>query len=132
MQGWHTTYLGMRELPREISTFEMQAFFTFECAEREVIDAPRSNPLKLGLAGTHGNGPRAGKYVSLLHHEMERCADGACLLILIRRTHPCVLAISKPKCTSNLPYTDTRKLIGIIGAISCHILKSEKRQSAAV
>jgi len=50
MQGWHTTYLGMRELPREISTFEMQAFFTFECAEREVIDARRSNPLKLGLA----------------------------------------------------------------------------------
>ena len=50
MQGWHTTYLGMRELPREISTFEMQAFFTFKCAEREVIDARRSNPLKLGLA----------------------------------------------------------------------------------
>jgi hypothetical protein len=50
MQGWHTTYLGMRELPREISTFEMEAFFTFECAEREVIDARRSNPLKLGLA----------------------------------------------------------------------------------
>ena len=50
MQGWHTTYLGMRELPREISTFEMQAFFTFECAEREVIEARRSNPLKLGLA----------------------------------------------------------------------------------
>ena len=50
MQGWHTTYLGMRELPREISTFEMQAFFTFECAERKVIDARRSNPLKLGLA----------------------------------------------------------------------------------
>jgi hypothetical protein len=50
MQGWHTTYLGMRELPREISTFEMQAFFTFEGAEREVIDARRSDPLKLGLA----------------------------------------------------------------------------------
>ena len=26
MQRWQTTYLGMRELPREISTFEMQAF----------------------------------------------------------------------------------------------------------
>jgi Domain of unknown function (DUF4158) len=50
MQSWHTTYLGMRELPRELSTFEMQAFFTFECAEREVIEARRSNPLKLGLA----------------------------------------------------------------------------------
>jgi hypothetical protein len=28
MQGWQTTYLGVRELPREISTFELQAFFT--------------------------------------------------------------------------------------------------------
>ena len=50
MQGWQTTYLGMRELPREISAFEMQAFFTFEPAEREVIAGRRSNSLKLGLA----------------------------------------------------------------------------------
>ena len=28
MQSWHTTYLGLRELPREISTFELQSFFT--------------------------------------------------------------------------------------------------------
>ena len=27
MQRWQTTYLGMRELPREISAFEMQAFW---------------------------------------------------------------------------------------------------------
>jgi hypothetical protein len=26
MQGWHTTFLGMRELPRDISDFEMKAF----------------------------------------------------------------------------------------------------------
>ncbi len=39
MQGWQTTYLGMRELPREISTFELQAFFTFSPAERETIEA---------------------------------------------------------------------------------------------
>ena len=50
MQRWQTTYLGMRELPREISAFEMQAFFTFEPAEREVIAGRRSNSLKLGLA----------------------------------------------------------------------------------
>jgi hypothetical protein len=50
MQGWQTTYLGMRELPREISTFELQAFFTFSPAERELIEARRGNRLKLGLA----------------------------------------------------------------------------------
>ena len=26
MQGWQTTHLGMRELPRDISGFELQAF----------------------------------------------------------------------------------------------------------
>jgi len=50
MQGWQPTYLGMRELPREISTFELQAFFTFSPAERELIEARRGNRLKLGLA----------------------------------------------------------------------------------
>ena len=38
----------MRELPREISAFEMQAFFTFERAEREVIDARRSKFTQVG------------------------------------------------------------------------------------
>ena len=29
MQSWHTTYLGLNELPRDISTFELQTFFTY-------------------------------------------------------------------------------------------------------
>ncbi len=28
MQGWQTTFLGMHELPRDISDFEMNAFFS--------------------------------------------------------------------------------------------------------
>ena len=39
MQSWHTTYLGLKDLPRELSTFELQAFFTFSRSERAVIDA---------------------------------------------------------------------------------------------
>ncbi len=50
MQGWHTTFLGMRELPRDISDFEMKAFFTFDGAEREAINARRGEAHKLGLA----------------------------------------------------------------------------------
>ncbi|UUZ62644.1 DUF4158 domain-containing protein [Polaromonas sp. P1-6] len=50
MQGWQATYLGMRELPHEISDFEMKAFFTFDRAERKVIDARRGTAHKLGLA----------------------------------------------------------------------------------
>ncbi|MEO6321638.1 MAG: Tn3 family transposase [Polaromonas sp.] len=50
MQSWHTTYLGLKDLPRELSTFELQAFFTFSQAEREVIDARYGATHKLGLA----------------------------------------------------------------------------------
>lgn len=50
MQNWHTTYLGLKDLPRELSTFELQAFFTYSKAEREVIDARYGAPHKLGLA----------------------------------------------------------------------------------
>ena len=50
MQDWQTTFLGMRELPRDISDFEMKAFFTFDGAEREAINARRGDAHKLGLA----------------------------------------------------------------------------------
>jgi TnpA family transposase len=40
----------MRELPRELSAFELRAFFTFSRAERDVIEARRNDALKLGLA----------------------------------------------------------------------------------
>lgn len=50
MQGWQTTYLGQRELPREVSAFELQAFFTFSRPEQELIQARRGDLLKLGLA----------------------------------------------------------------------------------
>ena len=50
MQGWHPPYLGLRELPREFSPFELQAFFTFSLAERELIERRRGDHHKLGLA----------------------------------------------------------------------------------
>jgi hypothetical protein len=50
MQRWQESYLGLREVPRELSEFELQAFFTFSSAERAVIDRRRGPALKLGLA----------------------------------------------------------------------------------
>ena len=50
MQSWQTTYLGLKDLPRELSAFELQTFFTFSQAERAVIDIRRSDTHKLGLA----------------------------------------------------------------------------------
>ena len=37
MQGWQTPYLGQREIPRELSQFELQAFFSFSAVEHELI-----------------------------------------------------------------------------------------------
>ena len=50
MQGWQTPYLGLRDMPREISEFELQAFFSYGRAEREAVDRRRGDSLKLGLA----------------------------------------------------------------------------------
>jgi hypothetical protein len=50
MDGWHATFLGLRHLPREITAFELEAFFQFSAAERRVIDERRRPELKLGLA----------------------------------------------------------------------------------
>ena len=65
MQNWQTTYLGLRALPREISTFELQAFFTF-VAERRVIDARRGDAHKLGLAPHIGSLCMSGRPLDIL------------------------------------------------------------------
>lgn len=50
VQSWRATYLGLKDLPPELSDFELQAFFTYSRAERAVIDARRSASHKFGLA----------------------------------------------------------------------------------
>ena len=50
MDSYHTTFLGIRELPRDLTSFEFQAFFTFSPAEMGLILARRRPLLKLGLA----------------------------------------------------------------------------------
>ena len=50
MQDWHSTCLGRRTLPRDLSSFEIEAFFNFSDAERRVIEERRSAALKLALA----------------------------------------------------------------------------------
>jgi len=50
MQDWHSTCLGRRTLPRDLSAFEIEAFFNFTDAERRVIEVRRGTALKLALA----------------------------------------------------------------------------------
>ncbi len=45
MQGGQTTYLGVRELPCELSAFEFQRLFNFSRLERELIDGRRNDTL---------------------------------------------------------------------------------------
>jgi Domain of unknown function (DUF4158) len=53
MDTWQSGLLGLRELPPEVSSFELQAFFTFSGTERAAIAAIeecRQPAHKLGLA----------------------------------------------------------------------------------
>jgi hypothetical protein len=50
MQDWHSTCLGRRTLPRDLSAVEIEAFFNFSDTERRVIEDWRGPALKLALA----------------------------------------------------------------------------------
>lgn len=50
MDHWQLAYLGMRQIPRELSEFELATFFTFSAKERTLIDARRSHLYRLACA----------------------------------------------------------------------------------
>jgi hypothetical protein len=41
MDSWHATFLGPRHLPREVSAFEIEAFYQFSAEECRVIEERR-------------------------------------------------------------------------------------------
>lgn len=50
MQDWRAAFVGRRCLPRALSAFELEAFFTFSGVERRAIEQRRTPALRLGLA----------------------------------------------------------------------------------
>ena len=50
MNPWQAVFFGLRQIPRELTAFEIEAFFTFTATERQVIEQRRRPTLKLGLA----------------------------------------------------------------------------------
>jgi hypothetical protein len=50
MDHWQLAHLGMRQIPRELSEFELATFFTFSAKERALVDARRSHLYRLACA----------------------------------------------------------------------------------
>src|SRR5450432_4261987 len=50
MTPWQAVFFGLKQIPRELTAFEIEAFFTFTATERHVIEQRRQPALKLGLA----------------------------------------------------------------------------------
>jgi len=52
MDNWRATFLGLKQLPlpRELTAFEIEAFFAFALAERQLIEDRCRPTLKLGLS----------------------------------------------------------------------------------
>jgi hypothetical protein len=46
MDNWQSTFLRSKRLPRELMAFEIEAFFTFTRAERQLIEDRRRTELK--------------------------------------------------------------------------------------
>ncbi|ABO60169.1 hypothetical protein LA345_38645 (plasmid) [Burkholderia vietnamiensis] len=67
MEHWQVTYLGIRQIPRELTEFELVTFFTFSARERALIDARRGNLYRLAVAlhigpGGRSNSPGCGHF----------------------------------------------------------------------
>ncbi|MBU9546209.1 Tn3 family transposase [Burkholderia multivorans] len=50
MDHWRLAYLGIRQVPRELSEFELATFFTFSKRERVAIDSRRADLFRLAVA----------------------------------------------------------------------------------
>jgi hypothetical protein len=50
MDHWQASFLGLKRLPRELTDFEIEAFFTFTLAERALIEERHRPELKPGLS----------------------------------------------------------------------------------
>ena len=77
MDSWHATFLGPRHLPREVSAFEIEAFYQFSAEECRVIEERHRSELKLALAlqigkekkGSVKNGAKLRRIWDVLLHQ---------------------------------------------------------------
>jgi hypothetical protein len=50
MEHWQVSYLGIRQIPRELTEFDLATFFTFSAKERALIEARRGDLYRLAVA----------------------------------------------------------------------------------
>jgi hypothetical protein len=58
MTKWQATFLGLKHLPRDLSGFEIEAFFTFTLAERQLIGVPLIYVPKVPVLGARRYGQK--------------------------------------------------------------------------
>lgn len=50
MERWHASWLGLRWFPSELTTFDLDQFFTFDVSDQRIIEARRRGPHRLSVA----------------------------------------------------------------------------------
>jgi hypothetical protein len=96
MGNWQATFLGLKQLPRVLTAFEIEAFFTFTLAERQLIeDNPAISCLVVRPGfGRHTRigGPQRKRALSGTHsvpptHSRDIVLSGPALLVFTTTRH---------------------------------------------
>ncbi|MGI9303610.1 MAG: DUF4158 domain-containing protein [Gammaproteobacteria bacterium] len=50
MDRWHTSWLGLKQFPSELSAFDLDQFFTLSPADQQIVETRRRSVHRLGIA----------------------------------------------------------------------------------
>ena len=50
MERWHTSWLGLKQFPTELSAFDLDQFFTLDAADQQIVTSRRRSTHRLGIA----------------------------------------------------------------------------------
>ena len=55
MERWHTSWLGLKQFPAELSAFDLEQFFTLDAADQQIVASRRRSTHRLGIAWQIGS-----------------------------------------------------------------------------
>ncbi len=50
MERWHTSWLGLKQFPTELSAFDLDQFFTLDASDQQIVTSRRRSTHRLGIA----------------------------------------------------------------------------------